>query len=216
MPTNGSTLPAGAMANGTSLPANGTDHPRFFGNSVWLAIDTPEEEYGLDYTAFMALVASIPLALLLCCACAVGFWCGGKRCSCGWRLVCYRCGNCCRWLCCRRPLAEQEELARGPDQAIDEHQDENTDVDSIDEPVRRTPPVTDGEDDDDDEAGGRALGDRACCSAVADALAVASSGAPVVNGAGAIETAKPAPAPAPKPPTPSSKAKGKRVVAFKQ
>ena len=177
---------------GNATNATGTGTIRAIVERVVEALD---EAAGPD-ALILALFASIPITLFVClCAiCCCGYL---KRC-CDWQLVCYHCRDCCcRRLCCRRPLAEQEEIARGPDQAIEEHQDEEAEVDSIDEPVRRTPPNTDGEEEDEDASSPG----RACCTAVADAIATSHEKPDDAT----------APAAAPEP-APSAKAKGKRVV----
>ena len=143
-----------------------------------------------------------------------------KAVHCNCSLWSYYCGEFwCRRICCRRPLAEQEDLARGPDQAIEEHQDENAETDSIDEPVRRTPPGTDGEEEEEEEdvVGRPPSPSRASCSdlaaamASADALAADSNGG-TVAAVPAADAPASAPADAPSKWAASSKSKGKRVA----
>ena len=109
---------------------------------------------------------------------------------------------CCMLLClvCRRtPLRATLATACGhspllappkkiqPDRALEAHEDELAEINSIDEPVRHTPPATDGEEEEEEEkevaipfdeivdAPGSPLSKRACCSKMADAIAAAAA-----------------------------------------
>ena len=188
--------------NATLLVLSGVAHNAT--NATWLdnlvdrvdrvaaALDARSDVVIIVLASVLVLLGVLLIVLVYCCCfpkVTVFYW--------------FECW--CRRLCCLRPLAEQEEIARGPDQAIEEHQDEDAEVDSIDEPVRRTPPVTDGEDEDEEPPPSPS---RACCTAVADALATSHE---------QVDEEPTAPAAAPKP---STKAQGKRVagksVAFKK
>ena len=157
----------------------------------------------------MAFAALTTLSWLFCVLVACY---RSKAIHCNCNLWSYYCGEFwCRKICCRKPLSEQDEIARGPDQAIEEHQDEDADVDSIDEPVRRTPPVTDGEEEEEEDLEeGLPSPSRAGCSSLAAAMASSD----------ALASEAPAEAPAAAPAAAAPRGKGKRVatktVAFKK
>lgn len=189
----------GAAPNATNATGGKTDPVQELVDRVVMALDprrpldAPRDVIVFALSLTVVLLPLILIVLLYCCCCCP-------------KITCFYWYDCwCRWLCgcCRRPLSGQEELDRGPDQAIEEHQDYEADVDSIDEPVRRTPPGTDGEEEDDDDAAPPSP-NRACCSAMADALeSNEDAEAPAPSAA--------APGPAPDPP-PSAKKMSKRTV----
>ncbi len=119
------------------------------------------------YDPKIAVVLAISTPLVILCLCCTVMVCRG---------VPYTpCGGVCTWCkakptVCEVPLSEI--VGMHPDQAIGEHQDENCDVDSIDEPERLpdNEPALDEEAaaDSDSDHGDRVH--RECCSKMAAAL----------------------------------------------
>lgn len=132
----------------------------------------------------VTIAVATPLLGLLCCACLY-LVCRCTRLR--WRMAA-ACGG------GGGPLLVSKS-GTDPDRALESHEDELAEVDSVDEPVRGTPPpLTDGEDEEaGDVPGSPASTMRACCSNIADAIAACPNEA----------TTAAAPASAPSVPTPA-------------
>ncbi|MGZ0213933.1 MAG: hypothetical protein ACKVI4_15775 [Actinomycetales bacterium] len=231
--TSSSNATANATANVTIVVESAFDrhvhHLHAIVTRVIQKLDEGPWQSSPEFTA--ALIVATPMVLLLV-MCTL-WLCSHKAspCCAGWLVSCYYLHEFCGWrtgcCCCRRSLAEQEELERGPDVALEDHMDELAEVDSIDEPVRMTPPVTDGEEEDEEEASERPpSSSRACCSSLAEAMASTDA---LANGNGhtcdateievlvdAPQKAEPAPAPVPGSPPPKASRARKSAKADKK
>ena len=128
-------MPALHATNGTfsvvssaalKTPPDAAPNSTLLVNGKWLyEIVSNEHLFEMEYSTFMALAAAIPIGIFVGCVCGWCIWCQCKKVPCSWRHAAYHCGSLyCRWLCFCEPLSDEQELSRGPDQAIDEHQDE--------------------------------------------------------------------------------------------
>ena len=148
----------------------------------------------IDPQIAATIAVATPLLALLCCLCLC-LVCRFTRLH--WRMA----------AACGGGALLLPKSGTDPDRALESYEDELDEVDSVDEPVRRTPPpLTDGEDEEAGDApGSPASAMRACCSSIADAIAACPDEATT---AAAPASAPSAPAPAKPKPKPRAKGNG--------